>query len=53
MAPSIGLGFFSAYLLSYVLNHYYSAKDFWIISFGFPMVLILIQLALLLKLYKN
>jgi MFS family permease len=23
MAPSIGLGFFSAYLLSYVLNHYY------------------------------
>lgn len=53
MAPSIGIGFFFAYLLSYVLKHYYKPKDFWYITFGLPIFIIAAQLFLLMKIFRN
>jgi len=53
MVPSIGIGFFSAYALSYILKKSYNPSEFWNITFGFPVVLLVIQLILILKVHKN
>lgn len=53
MVPSIGIGFFSAYALSYILKKSNNPSEFWHITFGFPVVLLVIQLILILKVHKN
>lgn len=53
MIPSIGCGFFSSYLLSYILRYFFEPEYFWAIVFGFPILIIDLQLFLVYKFYNN